>query len=54
MKIYIESNAKIVPLEKEWINLIQYARLHPYSELIIEFKEGKPTMIRMGIETTKL
>ena len=53
-KIYILKEQKQIPLGKEWINLINYVTLHPFSDLAIEFKDGKPTMIRAGIESIKL
>ena len=42
-KVRIQDTTKIIPVDSEWLNMIQYVQNEvPFGKITIEFRDGKP------------
>ena len=50
----IPLNHTVVEVDSSWIKLLQFVKDHPFSQLTITFREGRPLIVERGIESIKL
>ena len=42
-----------IQVDQSWINLLEYVKAHPFCEMTIQFREGKPVSAIKALESIK-
>jgi hypothetical protein len=44
---------KVIQVDQSWINLLEYVKQHPYCEMTLQFRDGKPVSATKMLESVK-